>query len=89
MPGWAGAGNDESFRARPVSVPLPTGHPMRPLGFGTWQVTGGQATTATAAALAAGYRRFDTATVYGNDQEVGRTLADVRASVFPDDQAAA
>ena len=53
------------------------------LGFGTWQITGEQATTATAAALAAGYAHVDTATVYGNETEVGRALATVdRGSVF-------
>ncbi len=44
------------------------------LGFGTWQITGSTATTATAAALAAGYRHVDTATVYGNEAEVGAAL---------------
>ena len=46
------------------------------LGFGTWQITGGDAVTATGAALKAGYRHLDTATVYGNEAEVGRALAD-------------
>lgn len=46
------------------------------LGFGTWQIQGNEAVTATAAALAAGYRHLDTATVYGNEAEVGRALTD-------------
>jgi diketogulonate reductase-like aldo/keto reductase len=44
------------------------------LGFGTWQIKGGAATDATVAALEAGYRHLDTATVYGNESEVGRGL---------------
>ena len=46
------------------------------LGFGTWQLKGQDAVRATSAALATGYRHLDTATVYGNEREVGRALAD-------------
>jgi diketogulonate reductase-like aldo/keto reductase len=46
------------------------------LGFGTWQITGEDAVRATSAALEAGYRHLDTATVYGNEGEVGRALAE-------------
>jgi 2,5-diketo-D-gluconate reductase A len=55
------------------------------LGFGTWQLTGSDAVKATAAALATGYRHIDTATIYGNESEVGRALRDSgvdRADVF-------
>ncbi len=51
-----------------TSIPL--------LGFGTWQITGDDAVRATTAALEAGYRHLDTATVYGNESEVGRALAE-------------
>jgi len=57
-----------------LTVSLPSGAEMPLLGFGTWQITGPTATTATAAALAAGYRHVDTATVYGNEAEVGEAL---------------
>ncbi|MGA8248726.1 MAG: aldo/keto reductase [Nocardioides sp.] len=46
------------------------------LGFGTWQIRGAEARRATSAALEAGYRHLDTATVYRNEGEVGRGLAD-------------
>ena len=46
------------------------------LGFGTWQITGDDAVRATASALESGYRHLDTATVYGNEAEVGRALAE-------------
>ncbi len=62
---------------------LPSGARMPLLGFGTWQITGEDAVNATAAALAAGYRHLDTATVYGNEAEVGSALAGVaREDVF-------
>src|SRR6476619_838438 len=52
------------------------GGPMPLLGFGTWQIKGEDAVRATSAALEAGYRHLDTATVYGNEGEVGRALAE-------------
>ncbi len=58
------------------TVSLPHGGRMPLLGFGTWQIEGADATRATAAALEAGYRHLDTATVYGNEAEVGRALAE-------------
>jgi 2,5-diketo-D-gluconate reductase A len=51
-----------------------SGAQMPLLGFGTWQIKGDDATRTTAAALEAGYRHVDTATVYGNEGEVGRAL---------------
>jgi 2,5-diketo-D-gluconate reductase A len=58
------------------AVTLSHGSPMPMLGFGTWQIKGGDAVRATAAALEAGYRHLDTALVYGNEGEVGQALAD-------------
>ncbi|MDX6375648.1 MAG: 2,5-diketo-D-gluconate reductase [Nocardioidaceae bacterium] len=46
------------------------------LGFGTWQIKGKEAVRATSVALEVGYRHLDTATVYGNEAEVGRALAE-------------
>jgi 2,5-diketo-D-gluconate reductase A len=65
------------------TVTLTSGAQMPLLGFGTWQIKGADAVTATSAALEAGYRHLDTATVYGNEREVGRALAD---SGVPRDQ---
>ncbi|GAA2661854.1 aldo/keto reductase [Paractinoplanes durhamensis] len=53
------------------------------LGFGTWQLRGESAYKAVRAALDTGYRHIDTATMYGNEAEVGRALAD---SGVPRDQ---
>ena len=55
---------------------LTQGTLMPLLGFGTWQIKGKNAVRATSAALEAGYRHLDTATVYGNEGEVGRALAE-------------
>ncbi len=58
------------------SVPLPGGAAMPLLGFGTWQIRGDAAYDAVRDALEAGYRHIDTATMYGNEAEVGRALRD-------------
>lgn len=53
------------------------------IGFGTWQITGDEARQSVLWALEAGYRHLDTATVYGNEREVGAGLAE---SGIPRDQ---
>jgi 2,5-diketo-D-gluconate reductase A len=58
------------------TVPLPGGAAMPLLGFGTWQIRGKKAYEAVRDALEAGYRHLDTATMYGNEAEVGRALTD-------------
>ncbi len=66
-------------------VPL-AGRVVMPLvGFGTWRLRGGNAYQAVRAALDAGYRHIDTATMYRNEEEVGRALRDSgldRSDVF-------
>jgi diketogulonate reductase-like aldo/keto reductase len=46
------------------------------LGFGTWELEGREAYDAVRTALEVGYRHIDTAQVYGNEEAVGRALAD-------------
>ena len=46
------------------------------VGFGTWQLRGEECYAATLAALEAGYRHLDTATMYRNEAEVGRAIAE-------------
>jgi 2,5-diketo-D-gluconate reductase A len=58
------------------TLSLPNGSHIPLLGFGTWQITGDEAVRATSDALEAGYRHLDTATIYGNEAEVGRALAE-------------
>ena len=48
---------------------------MPPLGFGTWQITGRDATAAVEDALGLGYRHVDTARAYENEAEVGEGIA--------------
>jgi 2,5-diketo-D-gluconate reductase A len=67
------------------TVELGSGTTMPLLGLGTWQARGGDAVDAVRLALAAGYRHIDTATMYGNEQQVGQALAESavpRAEVF-------
>lgn len=46
------------------------------LGFGTWELTGPTAYESVSHALRVGYRHVDTAQMYGNEEEVGRAIAD-------------
>ena len=55
---------------------LPGDVRMPLLGFGTWQATGQAGYEAVLAALDTGYRHIDTATMYGNEEEVGRAVRD-------------
>ena len=55
---------------------LPGGGSMPLLGFGTWQIRGQECYDAVRKALDVGYRHIDTATVYRNEDQVGRALAD-------------
>lgn len=59
---------DLAAPAGPVALPL--------LGLGTWQATGEECYRAVRTALDVGYRHLDTATMYGNEAEVGRALRD-------------
>ncbi len=57
-----------SAPAADVEIPL--------LGFGTWQARGSEAYDAVRTALDVGFRHIDTATMYGNERDVGRAVAD-------------
>ncbi len=67
------------------SAMLPGGVSMPLLGFGTWRLRGSAGYEAILAALQVGYRHLDTATMYGNESEVGHALRDSgldRSEVF-------
>ncbi|KAM6909004.1 aldo-keto reductase [Xenentodon cancila] len=71
------------------SVVLNTEHRMPLLGLGTYKLRGSEVFRAVDAALAAGYRAFDTAAVYQNEADLGRALREllpkyglVRGDVF-------
>src|SRR5665213_3934814 len=63
------------------SITLNNGIEMPILGLGVWQMKNGNETEqAVAWALDAGYRHIDTATLYGNEESVGRAIS---ASAIP------
>jgi 2,5-diketo-D-gluconate reductase A len=67
------------------AVDLGGGVAMPMVGFGTWQMQGQIAYEAVRHALQVGYRHIDTATMYRNEEQVGRAIADSgldRAEVF-------
>jgi 2,5-diketo-D-gluconate reductase A len=67
------------------AVDLAPGVSLPTIGFGTWQIQGRSAYESTRTALDAGYRHIDTATMYGNEEEIGRALRDSgveRSEVF-------
>jgi 2,5-diketo-D-gluconate reductase A len=58
------------------TVTLNGGSSLPLVGFGTWQLRGHRAYDAVRYALEVGYRHLDTATIYGNEAEVGRAVRD-------------
>ncbi|MGH3094701.1 MAG: aldo/keto reductase [Streptosporangiales bacterium] len=58
------------------NVTLNDGRQMPQLGYGVYQVPPGQTTEVVRAALDAGYRSIDTATLYRNEAEVGKAIAE-------------
>ncbi|HET8660674.1 MAG TPA: aldo/keto reductase [Micromonosporaceae bacterium] len=60
----------------PHTVALAGGGAMPVVGLGTWQLRGQRGYQAIRYALEVGYRHIDTATMYGNEAEVGRALRD-------------
>ena len=60
----------------PRTHTLNDGHTIPAIGFGTYPMKGQEATDAVARALDIGYRLIDTAVNYGNEDAVGRAIAD-------------
>ena len=58
------------------TITLNDGITIPQLGFGVWQVQDDAATPAVLKALEVGYRHIDTAAIYGNEQGVGRAIAE-------------
>lgn len=50
--------------------------PVPALGFGTYELTGGECRRAVTTALETGYRHIDTARAYGNEDEIGEAMID-------------
>lgn len=58
------------------TITLNDGRPIPQVGFGVWQVSSDDIVPAVSAALEAGYRHLDTAAIYGNEEGVGKAIAD-------------
>ncbi|CAM3011294.1 aldo/keto reductase [Saccharomonospora xinjiangensis] len=58
------------------NITLNTGATMPQLGYGVFQVSPGEVTGLVSEALRAGYRSIDTAAIYGNEEGVGRAIAE-------------
>jgi len=56
------------------TVTLNNGNTMPILGFGVFQMSNEEAETSVLAAIKAGYRSIDTATMYRNEEAVGRAI---------------
>lgn len=54
------------------TVKLSSGYDMPILGLGTYSLHGATCVNSVKAALASGFRKFDTASIYGNEEEVGQ-----------------
>ena len=76
-------------------VKLNNGIEMPIFGLGTWLLSGNNAYESVLWALKAGYRLIDTATVYGNEREIGKAIKDsgipreeifITTKVWNDDQ---
>ncbi|ASU80370.1 aldo/keto reductase [Actinopolyspora erythraea] len=58
------------------NITLNTGAKMPQLGFGVFQISSEEVVEPVRAALEAGYRSIDTAAVYGNEEGVGKAIAE-------------
>jgi 2,5-diketo-D-gluconate reductase A len=58
------------------TISLNDGSSIPQIGLGVWQTPNDVAVTAVSAALKAGYRHIDTAAIYGNEDGVGRGIAE-------------
>ena len=76
---------DEDRLIAERAVELGSGTTMPLLGLGTWQLRGRTAADAVRRALEVGYRHIDTATMYGNETQLGQAIAESgvpRAQLF-------
>lgn len=75
---------------------LSSGYDMPILGLGTYSLHGDVCINSIKAALASGFRKFDTASIYGNEEEVGQAIREsdvpreeifVATKLYPDQYA--
>ena len=73
------------FDSEDKTFSLSSGQKLPVVQFGTYKMKGEECYEAVLAALRAGYRGLDTASVYDNEKEVGRAIAEsglARTEVF-------
>ncbi|CAI5490944.1 unnamed protein product [Closterium sp. Naga37s-1] len=73
------------FHHPPCSISPPSAFPFLRIALGTFKAKGGEVKEAVKAALAAGYRHIDTASVYKNEAEIGEAIREygiAREEVF-------
>ncbi len=68
--------NIASFNFETKSVKLNSGYEMPINGIGTYSLTGDTCYNAVSSAINAGVRLIDTAYMYGNEEEIGKTIRD-------------
>lgn len=56
------------------TIKLSSGYDMPIVGLGTYSLHGATCTNSVKTAIAAGFRKFDTASIYGNEEEVGQGI---------------
>jgi aldehyde reductase len=59
------------------SIDLSSGYSIPQVGLGTWLSNPGEVGAAVKAAVEVGYRHIDCAFVYGNEEEIGKTLKEL------------
>ncbi len=62
------------------TLTLNDGTEMPQIGLGTWKLTGDEAVRVVREAISVGYRHIDTASLYGNEEAVGRAIRDAVAA---------
>lgn len=58
----------------PPVIKLSSGYDMPIIGLGTYSLHGDKCVNAILSAIRLGYRKFDTASFYGNEEEVGKAI---------------
>ena len=63
-----------AVNGKPPVITLSSGYAMPVIGLGTYSLHGDECVNAILSAIKLGYRKFDTATFYGNEKEVGKAI---------------
>lgn len=69
--GWA-FDLEKGVNGKAPTVKLSSGYDMPIVGLGTYSLTGDVCVNSVKSAIAAGFRKIDTAHIYGNEEEVGQ-----------------